>query len=256
MSASGTERTDLLPTSVQLKHFLRDDLYSDIAQALVDTVARTWSRTYPLAFLDLGCGDGYLGDALLAALPASSGTFADISSEMLSRNKPSDRKTLVLGSSLELDDLKELPDCRFDLVLCNMLLHHCVGNTYVESRRNAEHVMRSLRRLMAPSGKVMILEQVYQGYVYHNAPAVLIFALTSLRRPSFVVEQIRHLGANMAGVGVAFASDQTWRQTFRKTGWAIEEARSISIDSHGIFRRSALLMRSSTENLYVLSAEK
>ncbi len=56
-----------------------------LAQAQMDTMRRLirWSQEEVTAVLDLGCGDGILGQAVLDQYPAARGIFADFSEPML-----------------------------------------------------------------------------------------------------------------------------------------------------------------------------
>lgn len=56
-----------------------------LAQTQMDTMLRLirWSQEAVTAVLDLGCGDGILGQAVLDRCPEAHGTFADFSAPML-----------------------------------------------------------------------------------------------------------------------------------------------------------------------------
>jgi methylase of polypeptide subunit release factors len=53
------------------------------------------SEDRPFNVLDLGGGNGIFVDQLLARFPKSSATIVDISSLLLAKNKPSERKRLI-----------------------------------------------------------------------------------------------------------------------------------------------------------------
>ncbi len=98
------------------REFLESGAYAPLAQAIVAAA----ERLAPGAgtFLDAGCGEGYYGDAVLAALPGAVGYGIDISREAL---KVAGRRETVKNGrfSLFVAGVYEMPfaDRAFDLVL-------------------------------------------------------------------------------------------------------------------------------------------
>jgi ubiquinone/menaquinone biosynthesis C-methylase UbiE len=86
------------------------------------------SEDRPFNVLDLGGGNGIFVDQLLARFPKSSATVVDISSLLLAKNKPSERKELIHGLIECMSDI--LAGRTFDFIMVNWVFHHLVGNSY------------------------------------------------------------------------------------------------------------------------------
>lgn len=121
------------------------------------------TRSAPVArFLDLGCGDGVLGLALLSRYPYAQGVFVDFSAAMLEacRHRLDERKVEALV--LELDYGRTGWDaavtCRgpFDAIVSGFSIHH-----QPDPRKRA--LYREIHALLAPGGWFIHLE--------HCAPA-------------------------------------------------------------------------------------
>ena len=64
-----------------------------LAAEQLDTIARLIDKLNPNihSFLDLGCGDGFLGYFIYQLYPESHGVFIDISEEMIKKAKARDK---------------------------------------------------------------------------------------------------------------------------------------------------------------------
>jgi SAM-dependent methyltransferase len=104
---------------------------------------------------------------------------------------------------------------RFDLVSVHWLLHHLVGASYRQTRRNQLQTLRALKGLLTPRGRISIFENMYQGWVFEDLPGRLIYHATAARTMAALS---RRMGANTAGVGVCFLSRRQWMASFRDGG--------------------------------------
>jgi SAM-dependent methyltransferase len=167
--------------------------------------------------LDLGGGNGLFADKLLARFPKSTVTILDTSALLLSKNKLSDRKELIKGSIEHIADI--FADRTFDYIIMNWVLHHLVGNDYKTSRVNCLHALRHCKRILKPTGMVIIAENMFDGYLRSNFPSHLIYIITSIKWRWFVWLAKRVF--NTAGVGVCFQSQPAWRRIFAEAGFDV-----------------------------------
>jgi SAM-dependent methyltransferase len=171
-------------------------------------------RDFPtgdFTFLDVGGGNGRFADRLLEEYPNATGTILDNSEVLLARNASNVRKTLVCESVENLGEVKG----RFDVVSVHWLLHHLVGESYRQTRRNQLRALRTLRDLLTPRGRVSVFENMYQGWVFEDLPGRLVYHVTAAR---LIAALSRRMGANTAGVGVCFLSKHQWLASFRDCG--------------------------------------
>jgi len=165
-------------------------------------------------FLDLGGGTGRFADLLLAHYPLAEGCVFDNSALLLARNKLDPRKQLICDSAEHLGNI----DGRFDLVSVHWLLHHLVGDSYAQTTANQRAVLGGLAGLLTGCGRISLFENNYQGLVLSALPGWLIYEATAMRSLAALT---RRLGANTAGVGVCFRSEQQWRAMIAATGFKI-----------------------------------
>jgi SAM-dependent methyltransferase len=131
-----------------------------LAQAQIDVMLRLTKAAQPelRRFLDLGCGDGILGHALLRLAPDAHGVFLDFSEPML------DAARKRLGSSDRLAFLAEdygqpawvervSAYAPFDVIVSGFSIHH-----QPDTRKQA--VYRELYDLLTPGGIFLNLEHV------------------------------------------------------------------------------------------------
>jgi Methyltransferase domain len=162
------------------------------------------------SFLDVGGGNGMFADRLLDYYPRSRGTVLDNSQLLLDRNKTHPHKKMILDSVENLSKLSE----RYDLICFNWLLHHLVGSSYSETRKNISTAIESVIPLLTDDGRVSIFENMYNGLLFDGLPSRVIFTLTSNQTISGAIKK---MGANTAGVGVCFLSQKEWMETVGKT---------------------------------------
>jgi ubiquinone/menaquinone biosynthesis C-methylase UbiE len=110
-------------------------------------------------FLDLGCGDGVLGWAMLSKYPKAHGVFLDFSKAMIEsaqEKAPKGRKGLVFIR----EDYGKPAWCRavsgygkFDLVISGFSIHH-------QPDKRKKELYREIFKLLEPGGLFLNLEHV------------------------------------------------------------------------------------------------
>lgn len=190
----------------------------------------------PFSILDLGGGNGHFLDTVLDRFPAARGTVLDLSDTLLSLNKPSSRKSLILASVEALPDVVEGE--KFDLITMNWLLHHLIGTEYRACRNNCLSLLERCRTLLNPGGVILITENMFDGYFGTNIPSWLIFRVTRIRAPWIV--RLTHRFANTAGTGVCFRSQRSWVRLFAAAGYRI--AREDRGRTWGTWFRTKLIL--------------
>src|SRR6267378_7836721 len=165
-------------------------------------------------FLDLGGGNGAFTDCVLEAYPDARGTVLDNSEVLLSRNQKNERKTLMCESVENLGRVME----KFDLVCVHWLLHHLIGDSYAETRRNQLATLENLARFLTRRGRISLFENMCNGWLVDNLPGQMIYQITSAKAVAAIT---RKLGANTAGVGVCYLSKDAWFPTIQKAGLQI-----------------------------------
>jgi len=170
--------------------------------------------TRPVRMLDAGGGNGSFTDAVLEEFPNWTSTVIDVSRHLLAQNTVSERKTLLEGSIFDLRTL--VPGCQFDLICINWMLHHLVGRTYQESRRNIVSALQVCCSALNDGGLLCVGENRYQGIGDTNISSWLIYRLTSIEMPA--IARLVGKYANTAGVGVCFQAESGWLELFSTSG--------------------------------------
>jgi SAM-dependent methyltransferase len=117
------------------------------------------ARTSVTRFLDLGCGDGILGAALLQRYPLAHGVFADASDDMLqiarAKLQPYDAHPAFLALDFGNDTWQAAvaPYGPFDVVVSGYAIHHLPD-------REKRHVYRAIHGLLRPGGRFINIEYV------------------------------------------------------------------------------------------------
>ncbi|MEH1816440.1 MAG: class I SAM-dependent methyltransferase [Nostoc sp.] len=179
-----------------------DDLRWEKVKSLID---QNFSEKR-FSFLDIGGGNGMFADRILQNYPKSVATLIDNASILLELNRPNIRKTWLLASVEELNNLFE-DNTKFDLIFFNWSLHHFVKNSYHQTRKIQREALINARNLLSENGCISIFENMYDGIVFTKLPSYLIFYLTSSK---ILAPIMKKLGANTAGCGVCFLSKPQW----------------------------------------------
>jgi ubiquinone/menaquinone biosynthesis C-methylase UbiE len=176
-----------------------------------------WMNDKPFNVLDLGGGNGIFADRLLARFPKSSVTILDISPFLLAQNRPSDRKELIHDSIENMGNI--LAGRTFDCITLNWVLHHLIGNSYRTCRENCLDTLIRCKVILKPKGKVLVAENMFDGYLKSNLPSFIIYTIAATKWPWFVQLTKRYF--NTAGVGVCFQSQRAWQNMFAQAGFHV-----------------------------------
>ncbi|MGD9125911.1 MAG: class I SAM-dependent methyltransferase [Planctomycetia bacterium] len=172
-------------------------------------------RDTPIRVLDIGGGNGIFADKILNAFPHAEVVLLDCSENLLKKNTEHPRKHLVLES---VENLQEVfAGEKFDVITLNLVLHHLVGMSYRESRKNVLNTLAMAQNILSDDGRIFVCENMYNGLVVDSFPSRCIYKLTSIRNP-LVVKLFRRWGANTAGTGVCFQSRKMWHRVMRQVG--------------------------------------
>ena len=167
-----------------------------------------YSKQNRFDVLDVGGGNGVYADRLLRTFQRSHVTVLEPDAYLLSRNRSHQRKQIVQGTFQSA----ELSNYSFDIIQFNWVLHHFVSNSYSKTRALQQEALREARMLLRPGGRIIILENFYDGFLFDNLPSRIIYSLTSNK---WISPLIKHAGANTAGVGVCFNSKKCWEKQIK-----------------------------------------
>jgi ubiquinone/menaquinone biosynthesis C-methylase UbiE len=176
-----------------------------------------WMNDKPFNLLDLGGGNGIFADQLLARFPKISVTILDISALLLAKNRPCDRKELIHDSIENMGSI--MAGRTFDCITLNWVLHHLTGKSYEACRQNCIDTLIRCKAILKPNGKVLVAENMFEGYLKSNLPSFIIYTITATKWPRFVRLAKRFF--NTAGVGVCFQSQRAWQNMFAQAGFRV-----------------------------------
>jgi SAM-dependent methyltransferase len=199
----------------QLAAFDREFVTDVIWEAFASEVRKDFPDGI-FSFIDLGGGNGVFADRVLRNFPKSTGTVLDNAPSLLEKNVPHERKTVVLGGIEQIESL--LPGRRFDVVCFNWVLHHLVGSTHEASTKHQCKALQDAAGLLSPNGRISVIENFYDGWLFDALPGRVIFELTASKA---LAGLIRSMGANTAGVGVCFRSRNDWHKTMSASGLSV-----------------------------------
>lgn len=130
-----------------------------LANEQLDTISRVLEKFNPSIdnFLDLGCGDGFLGHFMYKLYPNSSGVFLDCSKEMIEKARIKDldhRSEFIVKDFSEADWMKSINSVKkFDLIISGYSIHH------IENEAK-KRLYASIYNLLNPNGVFLNLEHV------------------------------------------------------------------------------------------------
>ncbi len=130
-----------------------------LASEQLDIIARIVYGFNPhiKTFLDLGCGDGFMGYYVFEMFPESKGVFLDVSHEMIKKAEAkinSFQAEFFVGDFNHPEWIKSLPgNMKFDLVVSGYSIHHIENE---EKKR----LYQQIYELLNPYGIFLNLEHV------------------------------------------------------------------------------------------------
>ncbi len=135
-----------------------------LAQTQLDVmvrIIRAWLPEGVSSFLDLGCGDGILGRALLTVYPQTVGVFADFSAPMLDAAQealtahPNGANQVLLANDYADPGWVEAmqPYAPFDVIVSGFSIHH-------QPDTRKREVYQEICDLLRPGGVFLNLEHV------------------------------------------------------------------------------------------------
>ena len=130
-----------------------------LANEQLDVIARIVDKFNPQIknFLDLGCGDGFLGYFINTLYPDTKGVFMDISGEMIAKAKQKDKKNrfefIIQDLSKDGWFKKMEPRRSFDLIISGYSIHHL-------PTEKKKRLYKNIYRLLTPHGLFLNLEHV------------------------------------------------------------------------------------------------
>lgn len=208
------DNPSLSPT--QLEHFRRDATpggareFKRLAKLICDLAGGTGSK---IRIADFGGGDGRVLDACLDTMPEAEGVLVDVAEEMIDVNRPRPNKQVFLSDLRDVNSV--LPEgLKFDVILFNVVLHHCIERSVSRSRALQQKILEAAARRLRPGGRLFVLEQIHESFILPDLPSLLIFGLTRSRG---LGPLIRGVGGNTGGVGVLFASERRLLRLFRES---------------------------------------
>ena len=130
-----------------------------LAKEQLETISRVIDKYISSVdyFLDLGCGDGFLGRFIYELYPNSKGVFLDISREMINKVKG---KSLKESTEYIVQDFGEngwesgiISIDKFDLIISGFSIHH-INND------KKKRLYNDIYKLLRPEGIFLNLEHV------------------------------------------------------------------------------------------------
>jgi ubiquinone/menaquinone biosynthesis C-methylase UbiE len=185
------------------------DTYGFIRDAVNESIAGAQS------LLDVGNGGVFDYDTSLAGRIVAVDLFLDALPDDYRCQK---NVTLKHGNALELPE----PDGSHDAVLMVMLLHHLIGKSVSESLRNIERAISEAWRVLAPGGRLVIVEScvpewfyVFERMIFPVATAIIARTIEHPPTLQFPEKQIAEIVARVTEVTPEV-------QRIRKGRWVIQ----------------------------------
>jgi glycosyltransferase involved in cell wall biosynthesis/SAM-dependent methyltransferase len=260
VSTPSRARTSVVSTTSVAQHELDDDQlahfdYDYVTPEVFSVIEGLIGPVRNQRCVDLGGGTGRFADRLLDA-GARDVVVLDDSQLLLDRAAPRRGKHLVRASLFDADVV--IPPRSIsagdlvgwaDLVSINLVLHHLVHAARNVCDTNVVAALEIARRLLSPSGRLLVIENVYEGPMGSDAPGRIIHSLTSSARSAALA---RRAGANTAGVGVRFRSRTAWQRLFESAGFEVTtDAPGDDLVLRDAVRRG-LALSSARNHLFVL----
>lgn len=103
----------------------------------------------------------------------------------------------------------------YDFATINLVCHHIIDNTNQKTIDRQKNFLYRVTEMLSETGYIFVEENIYESYFFDDVCGRIIYEITSL---SGIEPITRRLGANTAGEGVRFHSDNAWREIFQRAG--------------------------------------
>jgi hypothetical protein len=158
-------------------------------------------------------------------------------------------KTQLIKSTLE--EMTE--SAAYDFITINLVCHHIIEKNNKETFNCQKRFLRRVRNRLTDGGYIFIEENIYESYFSDDLCGRLIYEITSLKGIDSIT---RRLGANTAGEGVRFRSDNAWKKIFQEVG--LRTVQTFEDYNWGknmpLWQKLPLLCRARYQRVYVLQA--
>jgi tRNA (cmo5U34)-methyltransferase len=155
-----SSKQDVIWQSARVAYNFLDNVRDGIPLAgeQIDVMLRVIHKARPQVsnFLDLGCGDGIMGRAVLAQYPEAQGVFVDFSAPMIdaAKTKTDGNHTFIVQDYGSVDWLKSIElAAPFDVIVSGFSIHH-------QPDEHKKELYRELFYLLKPGGVFLNLEHV------------------------------------------------------------------------------------------------
>ena len=201
--------------------------------------------TNDFSFVDVGGGNGLYADRILSNFPSSKVTIVEPDECLLRKNRRNDRKQLMQSTYQSA----QLSEAAHDVVGFNWVLHHFVGSDYSQSLAFQREGLERAYQQLKPGGLLLVFENFYEGFFFHDLPGRMIYSLTASRMLRHVTRQ---LGANTAGVGVSFHSENTWVNMLEQQGFnTLSQSRCYDFGNLSLLKKAVLNIKNQRVGLIV-----
>ncbi len=151
------------------------------------------------SLVDIGCGAGNAIEMFGRITPIRDFTGIDPSVVYIRLTRERNRCRTYLGSILDRDFVESIPE-RFDFALLGAVLHHLVGKTRRQSRRNARRAIEHSLMLLKPGGALFIAEPTF-------SPSPLMDALFYIKKTvSLITSERISFGSHWQNIGAPVVS--------------------------------------------------
>jgi tRNA (cmo5U34)-methyltransferase len=129
------------------------------AKEQLETISRIIEKYNPSVtnFLDLGCGDGFLGFYISKLYPGSHGVFLDLSKEMIDKARKKEienRSEFVIQDFSSFNWFRNIKTVQsFDLIISGFSIHHI-------DNEHKKQLYADIFKLLKPNGIFLNLEHV------------------------------------------------------------------------------------------------
>ncbi len=180
----------------QLVHPVFRSFYDRLAQRVLDAgLEGGRTTTAPVRIFEVGCGEGFLGSAVLRVADARGlpveYSGADLSAAALELARPALGDNLVVGDAEEV--VAGLPADSCDLFVVKNLLHHL---------EDPAALLREAARVIGSEGRVVVIEGRLGG------PQFWVLTFTAPRRERFFFHGARRNRAALARAGFSIVHEQ------------------------------------------------